>query len=289
MTTTTRTAAYQPPPHGTPSRYSGPRRHNRWQPCRCKDCRTAMRRADKIRELRRSRGTSGYANRDAVATHLRTLMDDHGWSGQQVAAAADLNRKTVWNILKSDASTVHLGTARAILRLVPTERPDGTVSAIGAMRRTHALAAMGWPLAWTAAQAGLSYTGLRDISAGRTKSVQRTYHDAIHALYRTHAMRPGPSQVARRIALNKGWATAVAWDDEAIDDPSAKPETTASVTPLGRNELAAVRRAEVEHLDQFNISEAEIAARLNIALATVHGIVRELRTGQRRDRAKAAA
>ncbi|MGW2594826.1 hypothetical protein ACWCXC_31800 [Streptomyces sp. NPDC001515] len=288
MSTTTRTAAYQPPPHGTPSRYSGPRRHNRWQPCRCEDCRTAMRRADKLRELRRSRGTSGYANRDTVATHLRILLD-HGWSGQQVADAADLNRKTVWNILKSDASTVHFGTARAILRLVPTERPDGTVSSIGSMRRSHALAAMGWPLAWTAAQAGLSYTGLRDISAGRTKSVQRAYHDAIQALYRTHAMRPGPSDVARRVALSKGWATAVAWDDDAIDDPAARPATAAPVRALTRNELASVRRAEIEHLNQFGIAEKDIAARLNIALKTVQGIVRELRSSERRDRTQAAA
>lgn len=102
-------------------------------------------------------------------------------------------------------------------------------------------------------------------------------------------MRPGPSQVARRLALRKGWATAAAWDEEAIDDPAATPEGMASDDRTNRNELAAARRDEVEHLDRFGISEREIAARLDMALSTVRGIVRELRAGERRDRSKAAA
>ncbi|MDX2732836.1 hypothetical protein [Streptomyces sp. PA03-2a] len=263
MTTAARTAAFQPPPHGTPARYQGPRRHNLWDPCRCPDCRTAMRRADKLRELRRHRGSSGFQNRDAVASHLRNLLD-HGWTGQQVATAAHINRKTVWNILNSELTTVRYDTAQAILGLVPTERPDGMVPAIGAMRRAHALAAMGWPLAWTADQTGLSYTGLRDISAGRTKSVQRTHHDAISKLFRTHAMRLGPSQVARRIALQKGWATAVAWDD--IDDPAAQPETGK------RREGGPGRREQVDPLE---------VARLTAAGRTAEQIARELRCHKR--------
>ncbi|MGC4925611.1 hypothetical protein [Streptomyces sp. DT117] len=285
--TTTRTPNRQAPPHGTPARYQGPRRHNDWQPCRCTDCRTAVRRAEKIQELRRRRGHNSYISRETVATHLRTLLDN-GWTGQMVADAAQINRKTVWNILNADIATVRHDTAQAVLALAPTRRPDGTVPSVGTRRRAHALAAMGWPLSWIAEQAGLSFTGLRDISAGRTKSVKGTYRDAIDALYRTHSMRPGPSQVARRTALRKGWVTAAAWDGAAIDDPSATPETSCD-SNLNRNGLAALRRADVEHLDGFGVSVEEIARRLGMAESTVKGIVKELRAGERRNRSKAAA
>ncbi|MFJ7999031.1 hypothetical protein ACIQ7D_18050 [Streptomyces sp. NPDC096310] len=288
MTTAVRTLPYQTPPHGTPARYQGPRRHNQWAPCRCEDCRTAMRRAEKLRALHRQRGRNGFQNRTAVTNHLRTLLD-HGWSGQQVATAAHISRKTVWNILNSDLPTVRHDTAQAILSLTPTERPDGMVPAIGAKRRVHALAAMGWPIAWTATQIDMSYTGLRDVSAGRTKSIQRTYYTAICNLYRTHAMRPGPSEAARRIASTKGWATAVAWDEEAIDNPAATPEGAVPTSQLTRDELAAYRRTEVEHLASFDLPEDDIARRLGLGVSTVHAIVRELRTGQRRDRTGLAA
>lgn len=284
---TPRTPNRQAPPHGTAARYEGPRRHNAWQPCRCTDCRDAVRRAKKIQELRRRRGHDSYLTRNTVATHLRTLLDN-GWTGQMVADAAQISRKTVWNILNSDVATVRHDTARAVLALAVTRRPDGTVPSVGTRRRAHALAAMGWPLSWIAEQAGLSFTGLRDISAGRTKSVKGTYRDAIEALYRTHSMRPGPSQVARRTALRKGWVTAAAWDGAAIDDPSADPELSPE-TSLNRDELAAIRRADVEHLDKFGVSSDEISRRLGMAESTVKGIVKELRAGERRDRTKAAA
>ncbi|GGS41227.1 hypothetical protein F2B00_03145 [Streptomyces parvus] len=285
--TTTRTPNRQTPPHGTPARYQGPRRHDDWTPCRCTDCRTAVRRAEKIRDLRRRRGHNSFLSRHIVAAHLRTLLDN-GWTGKMVADAAGINRKTVWNILNSDVTTVRHDTARAVLALTPTRRPDGTVPSVGTRRRVHALAAMGWPLSWIAEQAGLSFTGLRDLSAGRTKSVKGTYRDAIDALYRTHSMRPGPSQAARRTALGKGWVTAAAWDGAVIDDPSAEPELSPE-TSLNRDELAAIRRADVEHLDKFGVSPDEIAHRLGMAESTVKGIVKELRAGERRDRSKAAA
>lgn len=287
MAATTRSAPYEPPPHGTAARYQGPRRHSLWAPCHCPDCRAAMRRTEKMRDLRRLRGRDGFQDRATVTSHLRLLLN-HNWNYRQIADAAHISRKTVWNIVHGERATVRFDTAEAILKLVPAERPDGTISSVGTRRRAQALAAMGWPLAWTAEQVGLSYTGLRDISAGRTKSIQRRYHDAVRALYRTHAMRPGPSQVARRVALGRGWVTAAAWDEKAIDDPAATSDRAECDDRLTRNKLAALRRAEVEHLAQFNISESEIATRLDMALSTVQGVVRELRNGQRRDRKQAA-
>lgn len=209
------------PAHETYGRYQGPRRHQRWQPCRCDLCRAAALRDEKTRQLRRLRGIPSHVNRQAVAAHLQTLLDA-GWTRTGIAEAAKVSRKTVWNTLNSDLATVHTATAQALLALKAANAPVfGTV--LGATRRVRALSAMGWPLWWTAAQAGLSDTGLRDISSGRTKTINRTNFDAINRVYRTYAMRIGPSDSARDTARAKQWATAAAWND--IDDPNDKPHS----------------------------------------------------------------
>lgn len=209
------------PPHGTPGRYQGPRRHNRWQACRCDLCRAAGTRISKAQELRRLRGVPSYVNRETVAAHVQTLLDS-GWARGDIAETANVARRTVWNILNSRLMTVQTGTAQALLALEPAAAP-GHRPALGAMRRVRALCAMGWPLSWTAQKAGLSETGLRDISSGRTKSVSPARFDAIDRVYRAHAMLPGPSEGALKTARAKQWVTAAAWND--IDDPADKPHS----------------------------------------------------------------
>jgi hypothetical protein len=209
------------PPHGTAGRYQGPRRHNRWQPCRCDLCRSAALRRAKTADLRRLRGVPGLVDRAAVADHVKLLLAAH-WDRQEIADAAQLSRKTVFNVLNSSAATVQYATAQALLKLRPEDAPSWR-PARGAMRRVRALSAMGWPLWWTAERAGLSETGLRDISSGRTKTVSRVHFDAIDRIYRRHAMRIGPSEAARSTARAKQWVTAAAWND--IDDPNDTPHS----------------------------------------------------------------
>src|SRR5690606_7931686 len=86
----------------------------------------------------------------------------------------------------------------------------------------------------------------------------------------------------------KGWHGPLAWDD--IDDPNAQPEAAQpDELELKRNDRASVRRAEIEHLAAFNVSNHEIAARLNVAVSTVNAILLELRTGRPRHRKEPAA
>lgn len=207
------------PPHGTFGRYQGPRRHNRWQPCRCDLCRAAAFRKSKEQALRRLRGIPAFVDRTPVAGHVYQLLDA-GWDRSEIADAARISRKTVYNVLDSDLRTVRATTAAALLKLRPEDAPS-LRPALGAMRRVRALSAMGWTLRWTAERAGISETGLRDICSGRTKTVGRDRFDAIDRVYRAYSMRLGPSDVARRSARAKQWVTAAAWND--IDDPADQP------------------------------------------------------------------
>ncbi|MFI6491259.1 hypothetical protein [Streptomyces sp. NPDC050564] len=209
------------PAHGTPGRYQGPRRHNRWQACRCDDCRAAGRRTAKAQGLRRLRGVPSYVGRETVAAHVRTLLDA-GWTRVQIADTAQVGRKTVWNVLNSSLATVQTGTAQALLALEPADAPDFK-PALGATRRVRALSAMGWTLAWTARQTGLSETALRDISSGRNKTIRREHFETLDRVYRRFAVRLGPSEAAMKTARAKQWVTAAAWND--IDDPKDKPHS----------------------------------------------------------------
>ncbi|MFF4746826.1 hypothetical protein [Streptomyces sp. NPDC001268] len=259
------------PAHGTPGRYQGPRRHNRWQACRCDLCRAAALRAAKTQELRRLRGVAPYVDRGPVAAHVQALLNAQ-WTKQQIANVSGVSRKTVWNVLYGEHATVQLGTAQALLTLKPLERPGGPVPAVGAMRRLHALAAMGWTLEWTSRQVGISYTATRDISSGRTMSIQRQHFSAIDRVYRQHAMRLGPSTVARDIARRKQWATAAAWDD--IDDPNCTPDL-GTEDPVNRTTVAAYRLNEIAFLVDCNVSEHEIAERLGMRPQYVHDVIRD--------------
>jgi hypothetical protein len=206
-----------------------------------------------------------------VAAHVRMLLDAH-WTKDQIAAAGGVSRKTVWNILHGERPTVQIGTARSLLTLRPDRRIGGMLPALGAMRRLHALAAMGWPLAWSAEQVGISYTAARDISSGRTKAVQDFHHRAIDLLYRKHAMQLGPSAMARAVARSKQWPTAAAWDD--IDDPRCEPDFGAQ-SPPSRIAIAAHRLDEITFLVDFNVAEHEIAERLGMCPQYVHDVIRD--------------
>lgn len=224
------------PPHGTYGRYQGPRRHNRWQACRCDLCRAAALRASKTQELRRLRGIPAYVDRAIVAAHVRALLAAK-WDRQEIADTAGVSRKTVFNVLNSTMPTMQIGTAQALLKLRPEDAPSWR-AALGAMRRLRALSAMGWPLWWSAQQAGLSDTGIRDICSGRTQMVSRDRFDAIDRVYRAHAMQIGPSEAARTTARAKQWVTAAAWND--IDDPTDTPHSVIGLCERrGRSSLNA--------------------------------------------------
>jgi hypothetical protein len=122
----------------------------------------------------------------------------------------------------------------------PTE---GFVGTLGATRRLQALAAAGWPIE-PLTRPGLATVTLYEVRAGRRPTVTVAVHDAVADLYDALAMRPGPSELARRRALAAGWAPPMAWDDDAMDDPAAVPQGIDGATADGVDELAVQRAVD---------------------------------------------
>lgn len=109
--------------------------------------------------------------------------------------------------------------AQNIYRLRLLHGEQITVDATGSRRRLQALVALGWPIhledRLSPHARRLTYSGQRTVHADTAA--------AVRALYDELSMTPGPSSRSRQRAARKGWPVPLAWSDDSIDDPNARP------------------------------------------------------------------
>lgn len=160
------------------------------------------------------------------------------------------------------------------------------VDAAGVRRRLHALQRMGWSYTHLAPRFGVSYQAVASWADEAT--VYRSTVERVRAVYDELWDQPGPSVIARQRAERKGWAPPLAWDDDTIDDPRARPVGIGSWERAGgaideiavhravhgdRVYLRPVERAEaVRRLRAQGMSGRQIAERLGIAARSVDRI-----------------
>jgi hypothetical protein len=100
------------------------------------------------------------------------------------------------------------------------------VDATGTRRRIQALMVLGWSLAALTGRLGLARTNYSLRRILDQQHVRRTTAERVAALYDELWGCPGPSDQVREDALAVGYCSALAWDDETIDDPDARPVLT---------------------------------------------------------------
>lgn len=171
-------------------------------------------------------------------------------------------------------------------RLAASRGKPYTVNPIGSLRRVEALMRIGWrgidianAAGWKTGEAVTNTLRNRRFINHRTATrIQRAYDQL--------SMMPGPSLQTRRRAEAKGWPPPLAWDDETIDDPTARP---AGVSGSGRprktdvDEMAVERFVDGDYSIHLTMAErAEVARRLRAAGQSDRWI--EHNTGIRVDR-----
>lgn len=256
--------------------------------CRRPECLNAHYRYMSRLRLDQQSGKQRRLDGQRTARHVQKLID-LGWTQAQIARASHVAHRTIGAIQHGDYATVSINTARKVLA-VPITPPPGDVQyvdATGTTRRIRALVAIGHTLISIAPQTGLREDPLRLIARGERTQVRLATAEAVKAAYHKLSRTPGTSVRARLMAQRHAWHGPLAWDDTTIDDPNAEPERDFDEVELKRDELAALRRAEVEHLARFGLSLDEIDKRVDLTRTYIRDIVRELHTGQRRDRTKA--
>jgi len=144
------------------------------------------------------------------------------------------------------------------------------VPAIGTTRRIRALLAIGWTTDLIAERLGLGNYTVRDWLY--RDAVYKSTAEKIAAVYDEWSMIVGPSDLGRRRAARKGWPPPLAWDDDTIDDPDAKPAT-------GRNTRCPSVADNILFLASWGVTRERIAERLGVTVSAVERALERRRTG----------
>lgn len=191
----------------------------------------------------RARGQTRYVDAEPTRSRLAELTAAHV-PVRALGRACGLSDTGVKAILAGTRTQVQQETAtrvaRICLRDIYSDQATGHVPKIGAVRRVHALMAMGWSHHQLEA-AGVPNTARLLSGLGHLVTVERWRE--VCEVYDRLSMTPGPSPETRGWARARGYAPPLAWDEDSIDDPTARPDGELS---KGRGadviDMVAVRR-----------------------------------------------
>ncbi|PFG16299.1 hypothetical protein ATK74_0833 [Propionicimonas paludicola] len=272
--------------HGTRSAYVFDR-------CRCEACTIVNREGMRIRSRQKALARwnpelDPFIPGDVVRAHLRGLMDaGMGW--KRIAAAAGVATSTVYPILygknvdqpdhpeyRPPRKQVRRNVAEKLLAVTLDLADGAMVDGTGTRRRLQALVTVGWSqsrlaseLGWTVANFGHLIHGTGLVTKGTAARVRDLYDRCWSAppTATTRQERGGITR-ARKVARQHGWMPPMAWDDDTIDDPAARPNVgVPAVTTNARIE-------DVRELLELGEHPDMIAARIGMKASSLHELLR---------------
>lgn len=227
--------------------------------CPCLDCRRARRRQDKRRRVLRPDG----ATIDAAAVRAR-LHDLHaGASWSELAALLGCSPSTL--IYQASRSRrINADLAARIVALAPVAGEAGRVDATSTHRRIRALMALGWDGARIAERMGVTCGAVhRWLERSRVTTGTRSRVAAVYdQLWGQSPPMDWRATRCRSMAVRRGWALPLQWDDDdgphGIDNPAATPHVTR------QREVRKDTAGEILWLAQAGTPAWDIAARLSV-------------------------
>ena len=208
--------------------------------CRCYPC--ALARSTYTRGLLTG-GRSTFVDAAPVREHVRELLAG-GMGTRAIAAASGVSRSGLRSLLdgrKRDDGRVeppkrHVTrdvADRLLAVSLDVERMGGAalIDSTGTRRRLRALAAIGWSNVKLARELGMTPSNYGAFLARPT--VLARHAREVRELYdRLSATPPTPTSNYDRVGIERvkagarrnGWVGPLAWDDETIDDPAARPD-----------------------------------------------------------------
>lgn len=266
--------------------------------CRCDKCKAGANIVNIRRHYLRQTGRGLQRPPHRAASHIE-LLRAAGLDDRDIKRQADICPDVLYRIMRRHG-TIHATTEKRILAVPVPETPVGITSraytsALGTHRRLRALVTAGWYAAELARRLGKDREYVVHLLKGRgggkvamflADQVRQLYADLHNQSPHSAGLPPAYVERARRQAALDGWAGPDYWDDDDFDNPDFQPALS---DDLKRDQLAEVRREEIEHFDLLGLSSHEIADKLGLAYTTVRNIVLELHSGQRRTRPREGA
>lgn len=191
--------------------------------CRCEECRRTHYRYYKRYRMEKIRGVDKLVDPAPMHAHVERLKRA-GMSEWDITLAAGWkSRNSLASVLRAEKVTPR--TMQRVLAVKPvSDRRNRYVDATGSRRRLQALAVAGWPYRVIAERIGsMCPETIAGVQSGSTRTIRAWVADEVARVYDELWATPGPSPRSATIARRKQWAPALAWDDDAIDDPAAEP------------------------------------------------------------------
>lgn len=195
--------------------------------CGCAPCREANseRQRKRRKNIAYGRWVETLVPTEPVARHIDALVAD-GMPLREIATAAGVSHSSVYRVRKHPY--MRAAVAQKIMRVRGrAPAPRSLVDATGTRRRLQALVRIGWTNEELVDRLG---SGTRYVSTLLT--AERVFEEtrvAVAALYEElWDVTPPDTFGSRRAKLRaerNGWVGPLAWDDDTIDDPNAKPDT----------------------------------------------------------------
>lgn len=214
------------------------------------------------------RARPGFVPVGPVRAHVVQLRAA-GMPLERIAAAARVPAPVLESILEDRPLArrqVGEETAQRLRAVTPARFLAGDsrlVDATGARRRLQALTALGWSRTALAARSGLHPETVRTIlTAPRCQAhaaaAIRTLYDRVwdEAPPAATPVQRQAVDLARAEAATHRWAPPMAWDDDELDDPTARPHGTVKARVTARERLD-----EVMHLARAGVPLEDAARR----------------------------
>lgn len=229
--------------------------------------RRSARRGEPSRTTARRGGSAGLPPgtvpvTGGVRAHLQALRRA-GFALRDLTSLTGLPSRDLGVVLRSTTVYVSEDVARRIMsvQFQPTGDHRRKTPGVGARRRIQALVALGFPRHDLAARLRRSPAVLNDLPEDGL--ITRRLWFEISALYDELSMTasaPDPD-VRDWARIEMGWAPPLAWDDDEIDDPRARPHQPKSV--LGVDDVAIKRCLDGDRSIELAPDEVQVVLALS--------------------------
>jgi hypothetical protein len=143
--------------------------------------------------------------------------------------------------------------------------PAGHVLALPAVRRLQAMAYIGHPPARLAPALAQPAWLVWEWTTGEHRFMRHHVLRDVDRLYRRRGLTEGPCVDVAAYARAQGWVSALAWDDDTIDDPWGRPDRGPRLEPDHIVDPVAVERALAGDLvvaARLTLRERHVAAQV---------------------------
>ncbi|MDN5768879.1 MAG: hypothetical protein L0H96_26040 [Humibacillus sp.] len=220
------------------------------------------------------RGEHRYVDAGPIRDHVAMLLAA-GASKRAIADAAGISATAMTQLVHRGQRHTQRATAARLLavRLEDIQRRPtgrGFVPATGTRRRIQALQAIGHAARTIGSEAGVSAAVVHNLTVQAGEWVSARNRDAILTAYDALWARPGSSKQTATMSRTKGWAPPLAWDDDTIEDPAARPNHGRPTRP-GKGRPTADLVEDIEWLLEHQpcSTAQQIATRLQLSRSAI--------------------